>query len=424
MDAKKASAQTLPAVPREGVIKIAENLYIDLDARAFCSFSGGWNHSQSLQDKDFGVLRLLASNRDISLSRELILDRVWKETLTVNDRRVDGSVSELRKLIRQFAPSVDDKKLISTVSGCGYRFNPDCHERFDSLDDVFSAPALAEEPSAASVHHLEEEYLRANRLRDNGQFDRAMDVYRRLETLDHAASINYLGICYCKGEHLPPSIELGIEKYRAAARLEYPPALLNLGDYHMNSELGGYDPEEAFSLFFRAASHPDAPDEDAMYRLYLCFKHGLGTQRDPVEAERWRARAAAHGVREYHNFYQVGLIRLEASPLITGDELFRRVSKTVLCRLIRLSTGEEIRLQDSLSLAGSDPSVCALPLSESPDRRHALIRVHEDHVILTDLHSSQGTFINEKQISPLEEIILQEEDVVSFGSEAFLLAGL
>lgn len=422
MAQKPSPSQSLPAVPMEGVLKISDNLYIDLDARTFCSFADRWIHSEAPQDKDFDVLALLASAKNKVFSRDLILDRVWLNDPPADDRCIDKIILRLRAILRAFAPSVDVRNLIATKRGVGYQFNPECYVRFPSLEAVFAPAAPKEEAGLPSAQRMEADFNQAHTYALNGEHELSLSIHSALARQNYAPSINYLGVCYCKGENLEQNIPLGIQYYQKAADLNYPAALLNLGDYHMNSELGGYDEKKAFELYLRAASHPDAPDADAMYRLYLCCKYGIGTDPNPIEAELWRSKAASHGVTDHKVFYQVGPASLDKSSLFTGDRLHQLVTRTARCRLIRRSSGEEIPLYDALTLAGSDRAICALLLSQSPDSRHALIRVHESHITLIDLFSSCGTFVNEKKLLPLEEIILHRNDVLSFGGEIFLLA--
>lgn len=69
-----------------------------------------------LTPHEFKLLQYLLVNRGRVLTREMILNRVWKYSLDVDSRVVDVYVGYLRKKIDSNSP----KKLISSVRGFGY----------------------------------------------------------------------------------------------------------------------------------------------------------------------------------------------------------------------------------------------------------------------------------------------------------------
>lgn len=74
----------------------------------------------SLTAKEFDLLRLLINRRGEALSRELILQQVWKEQAYVTPRTVDVHVAWLRRKIEDNPSS---PRYIITVRGEGYRFD-------------------------------------------------------------------------------------------------------------------------------------------------------------------------------------------------------------------------------------------------------------------------------------------------------------
>lgn len=66
--------------------------------------------------KEFELLWLLIRNRPAVVSRDRILSEVWQMAEDVETRTVDAHIRNLRKKI--------GKDRISTVIGCGYRFEP------------------------------------------------------------------------------------------------------------------------------------------------------------------------------------------------------------------------------------------------------------------------------------------------------------
>ena len=73
----------------------------------------------SLTPKEFDLLVFLASNKGIALSREKILQKVWNYDYFGEDRTVDTHVKMLRGHLGAC------RKMIVTVWGIGYKFDPD-----------------------------------------------------------------------------------------------------------------------------------------------------------------------------------------------------------------------------------------------------------------------------------------------------------
>lgn len=66
--------------------------------------------------KEFELLAFLASNRGKVFSREVLLRRIWGESIYVIDRTVDVHVSKIREKLGKYGP------FIETIKGVGYRF--------------------------------------------------------------------------------------------------------------------------------------------------------------------------------------------------------------------------------------------------------------------------------------------------------------
>ena len=71
--------------------------------------------------KEFELLEILVKNRGKILTREKLLEKIWGYEYVGETRTVDVHIRYLRKKVE-----VDDKnpKLIETIRGVGYRFNP------------------------------------------------------------------------------------------------------------------------------------------------------------------------------------------------------------------------------------------------------------------------------------------------------------
>ena len=68
-----------------------------------------------IKSKEYFLLLYLLENKNATLSRERILDRVWGENFDVNDRIVDNDISRLRTDLGEAS------KQIKTVIGRGYK---------------------------------------------------------------------------------------------------------------------------------------------------------------------------------------------------------------------------------------------------------------------------------------------------------------
>lgn len=68
-----------------------------------------------LSKKEYDLLSLLIANKNLVVSREQILDRIWKSNYYPGDRTVDVYISKLRDKIPSFS------KYIKTIKGVGYK---------------------------------------------------------------------------------------------------------------------------------------------------------------------------------------------------------------------------------------------------------------------------------------------------------------
>jgi DNA-binding response OmpR family regulator len=70
-----------------------------------------------LSPREFQILDLLLQNKGRTLTREVILDKVWGLDADVNLKSIDAIV----KLIRKKLESSDARELIQSVRGVGYK---------------------------------------------------------------------------------------------------------------------------------------------------------------------------------------------------------------------------------------------------------------------------------------------------------------
>ncbi len=78
--------------------------------------------TETLGEREIGIVRLLASRPGEAVSRDDILDAVWGDEVFPSSRTIDNVVMRLRRL---FEPDPTAPRHLHTVWGVGYRFEPD-----------------------------------------------------------------------------------------------------------------------------------------------------------------------------------------------------------------------------------------------------------------------------------------------------------
>jgi len=81
--------------------------------------------------------------------------------------------------------------------------------------------------------------------------------------------------------------------------------------------------------------------------------------------------------------------------------------------------GKLIQIKDEKFLIGRSESCQLRPKSESISRKHCVIVLKDGRVLLLDLKSRNGTFVNEKQLSPDKAKILKSGDRLRCGQLEF-----
>lgn len=93
--------------------------------------------------------------------------------------------------------------------------------------------------------------------------------------------------------------------------------------------------------------------------------------------------------------------------------------------LFEIASGREWSLAHGNNEVGSLPT-CAISLRNAigVSRHHANLRLAKDGVYVTDLHSTNGVYVNGTCLAPDVEVKLHERDVVHFAREQFVLKRL
>ncbi len=91
-------------------------------------------------------------------------------------------------------------------------------------------------------------------------------------------------------------------------------------------------------------------------------------------------------------------------------------------KLKRISDGKEYELSETSILVGRSES-CDIQITEGhPSREHARVAERDGAVLVQDLHSTNGTFVNNQKIAT--SAVLSVGDVVKFGDESFSVQSL
>ncbi len=118
-----------PFDPRELILRVnnilkrnkdvEKNIYsyenIEIDTLKYLVTENG--KEIALSKKEYDLLLYLIENKGIVLTREKILNRVWKENYYLGDRTVDVYVGKLRDKLKMLANG------IKTVKGVGYKLD-------------------------------------------------------------------------------------------------------------------------------------------------------------------------------------------------------------------------------------------------------------------------------------------------------------
>ena len=115
----KAVLRRFSVVEPESSVLVFGNLKADFEKREIHVK----DKKLDLTLKEFELLEILIRNKGKILTRDTLLDKIWGYEYIGETRTVDVHIRYLRKKGEE-----DDKnpKLIETIRGVGYRFNPNC----------------------------------------------------------------------------------------------------------------------------------------------------------------------------------------------------------------------------------------------------------------------------------------------------------
>jgi two-component system response regulator BaeR len=105
------------AVLRRAGAATAQNQGLVLDEARYLATLHG--HALDLTAVEFKLLHFLAANPGRIYSRSQLMDRIYPDQRTVEDRTIDSHVKKLRKKLTAVAP---EEELIHSVYGVGYKY--------------------------------------------------------------------------------------------------------------------------------------------------------------------------------------------------------------------------------------------------------------------------------------------------------------
>lgn len=161
-------------------------------------------------------------------------------------------------------------------------------------------PRPAENLTPEQIAHL---INRANELYDEGDYDSAADIDKRLAEAGNPRGINSLGWDYYKGHGVPQDTAHAFDLYMRAAQAGEPRAMINLACAYEDGEGCPKDEAEALKWFRRAA---EAGHANGYYNLGRCYHYGIGTGKNETEALKYYTKAA--GLGSANAYFGMGLL--------------------------------------------------------------------------------------------------------------------
>lgn len=89
----------------------------------YMNTDGSGEKSLDLTHKEYKLLVYFLQNKNLTLSRQQILDKVWERSINVTDRTVDSHVHAIRKKIGRFSSQIE------SVPKEGYRYRIDASSK-------------------------------------------------------------------------------------------------------------------------------------------------------------------------------------------------------------------------------------------------------------------------------------------------------
>jgi len=116
----------------------------------------------------------------------------------------------------------------------------------------------------------------------------------------------------------------------------------------------------------------------------------------------------------------------DKTTVLSGDQVtlnkeLQKAKEQDGCLIIIRGTpqGHRFFLTQTEMTIGRDPAADISVNDQSISRKHAKVTKQADKVLLTDLGSSNGSFINDKKLAPNQTVQLAKEDMIKLGNSIF-----
>lgn len=115
----------------------------------------------------------------------------------------------------------------------------------------------------------------------------------------------------------------------------------------------------------------------------------------------------------------------EKTTVLSGEQTLnkemQKAKEQEACLIIVRGTpqGQRYFLTQAEMTVGRDPSADISIADQSISRKHAKLEKRDGKILISDLGSSNGSFINDKKLNPNEPTQLAKEDMVKLGNSIF-----
>ena len=167
----------------------------------------------------------------------------------------------------------------------------------------------------------------ADSLRDaiqRGDYETVMMIVRPLADQGDAASQEFVGGMYEKGQGVPQDYKEAVKWYRLAADQGYLNAQMHLGMMYEKGQGISQDYKEAARWYRLAANQSDA---DAQFFLGHMYRDGQGVAQDYVRAYMWFNLAAASG-----DNIAAPLLRKSIADKMTSAQIAQAQEMAIRCK--------------------------------------------------------------------------------------------
>jgi diguanylate cyclase (GGDEF)-like protein len=116
----------------------------------------------------------------------------------------------------------------------------------------------------------------------------------------------------------------------------------------------------------------------------------------------------------------------DKTTVLSGDQVtlnkeLQKAKEQDACLIIIRGTpqGHRFFITQTEMTIGRDPTADISVNDQSISRKHAKVTKQNGKLLLTDLGSSNGSFVNDKKLQPNETVTLSKEDMVKLGNSIF-----